>query len=116
MAVATGPMGIDVELVEAHRDVPWAILHPVERTRLEAIPAGDRARAFARLWSVKEAYLKALRWGLTRPPDEIRVDFIDHQNATVDDPYESRSVRQATTVWREAGGSLAALSAVLLRE
>ncbi len=83
-AIARGPVGIDVEAVEPI-EPPYAVLHPDEALFLKALPAAERARAFARLWAVKEAYLKALRLGLSREPSTFRVQLLE-EGARVDDP------------------------------
>jgi phosphopantetheinyl transferase len=83
-AIARGPVGIDVEAVEPI-EPPYAVLHADEAAFLRALPPADRPRAFARLWAVKEAYLKALRLGLSREPATFRVQLLE-EGARVDDP------------------------------
>ncbi|MFF9065374.1 4'-phosphopantetheinyl transferase family protein [Streptomyces sp. NPDC014891] len=68
VAVASVPVGVDVETVPADgvvRDV-GAALHPRERAELAALPANARAGAFARCWTRKEAVLKATGVALVR--------------------------------------------------
>lgn len=118
-AIAPGPVGIDVELLDRAGEVPWAVLHPDERADLEALAHEPRAAAFARLWSLKEAYLKALHWGLARDPAGFAVRFLDESVARIDDPDGARAVSEATTVWRGSDRhadalSVAAISVVLL--
>ena len=74
----------------------------------------ERASGFARLWSLKEAYLKALGTGLSREPSSFAVCFRDHETAAIEDPLEPAVIVAARTTWREAGGSPFAISAVLL--
>ena len=69
-----GAIGVDVEEIPAAP--PDAALlaqccTPAERALLRALPAGEAATAFARLWTMKEAVLKALGTGLSLPPTEI---------------------------------------------
>ena len=66
VALAPAPVGIDVE-----RPVPgpaWRelspLLHPTERRELEQAGPGLRARALSRVWTRKEACLKAIGAGL----------------------------------------------------
>ena len=73
LALARSPVGVDVERVEPDRDPPWNVLHPAERRWLEDTPVAARARAFARLWAVKEAYLKAVGTGLVRGSEFVHV-------------------------------------------
>ncbi|MCO5170368.1 MAG: 4'-phosphopantetheinyl transferase superfamily protein [Planctomycetes bacterium] len=62
-----GPVGVDVERrrgdVEA-LDLARRYFAPAEAARLAALPAGERAGAFLRLWTRKEALLKAAGQGL----------------------------------------------------
>jgi phosphopantetheinyl transferase len=79
------------------------------------LQAGEaRARAFARLWSVKEAYVKALRAGL-REAESFAVDFsnTNAEAALITDPFATAQSVYASTVWRTAQGRCAAVSAVV---
>lgn len=49
------------------------ILGPEERREYEALPSAARVAAFFDAWCAKEALLKALGEGLTRPPESIRL-------------------------------------------
>jgi 4'-phosphopantetheinyl transferase len=86
VAVAERPIGIDVEVADA-AEIPWNVLHPAERQALAPIAEAERARAFARLWSVKEAYLKALGVGLAREASSFAVHCRDAERATIEDPF-----------------------------
>jgi 4'-phosphopantetheinyl transferase len=75
VALSKAPLGVDVEpfpqrpaLAELAR-----VLHPGEQQDLAAVPDTDRPAAFARLWTRKEAYLKALGTGLSR---DLAVDYL----------------------------------------
>jgi 4'-phosphopantetheinyl transferase len=73
---AAGPLGVDVEPVRALPDrdlVADRFFSPHERRALAA--AADRDRAFFTLWTRKEAYLKALGYGLARPLAEFDVSL-----------------------------------------
>jgi 4'-phosphopantetheinyl transferase len=65
-------IGVDVESVHP-LEPPAIALHPAERQRLAGLPDMLRVDAFYGLWTVKEAYLKALGVGLRREPSDIRV-------------------------------------------
>jgi 4'-phosphopantetheinyl transferase len=68
VALAAGPVGIDVERVsaapDAVADVAWSA---AERAALAADPEGRSPEARARLWVRKEAVLKATGYGLSVP-------------------------------------------------
>ncbi|MEU6113459.1 4'-phosphopantetheinyl transferase superfamily protein [Streptomyces sp. NPDC047117] len=67
LGLAARPVGVDVERVPdvgLVRDAAGA-LHPAEQEELAALPEAERAAAFARCWTRKEAYLKAIGEGLS---------------------------------------------------
>ncbi|KAA2235672.1 4-phosphopantetheinyl transferase family protein [Salinarimonas soli] len=109
-AIARAPVGIDVEAVDGG-DVPFAVLHRDEARALAALPEPERAAAFARLWAVKEAYLKALRLGLSREPGGFRV-ALAADGAWIDDP--ERGEAWAQTRWFEGEGRRYAVALVVL--
>ncbi|MFE9928535.1 4'-phosphopantetheinyl transferase family protein [Streptomyces sp. NPDC005533] len=69
IAVAATPVGVDVEkTATAEAAVPLVqSLHPTERAELGRLPEADLPRAFTRTWCRKEAYLKGIGTGLSRP-------------------------------------------------
>lgn len=72
----TGRIGIDVE---TRRDVPLALaqrcLSAAEMAWLErAEPGVPRSLRFLRLWTAKEAYVKATGVGLAADPRDISID------------------------------------------
>lgn len=86
IALAQRPVGIDVERVDPALALPLGALHPRERTALLALPAATRALDFARLWSAKEAYVKALGLGFVRAPESFCVILGEDESLAVDDP------------------------------
>ena len=112
VAAARTPIGVDVEAVDSAGEIPWNVLHPAEGAFLTPLHGEAQARAFARLWSLKEAYVKALRVGL-READSFAVHLRDN-SALIDDPLASAHVADALTVWRSAEGRCAAVSAVVM--
>jgi hypothetical protein len=73
LGVGRAALGIDIEVVEPGREPPWNVLHPDERAWLAGLSAPEQARSFARLWTAKEAYLKALGIGLAREPSSFAI-------------------------------------------
>ncbi len=72
------PLGIDIERVRSDLADVDALRHAFaepELARLRAVePAAQRARAVAVQWVRKEAYVKAVGEGLSRPPQGIEID------------------------------------------
>lgn len=65
-----GPVGVDVEAIRpalARVDDYVSVLSEREIAALRALGPTDRERAMARLWTRKEAYVKALGEGVYRP-------------------------------------------------
>jgi phosphopantetheinyl transferase len=114
-AVAASRVGIDVELVDPDGEVPWNVLHPSEAALLRGQGGEGRASAFARLWSLKEAYLKALGAGLFREPSSFAVCFLDEKAAAFDDSHVPLRGAEAETTWRTFGALRAAVSTVVLK-
>ncbi|WP_431782139.1 4'-phosphopantetheinyl transferase family protein [Streptomyces chumphonensis] len=70
IAVATAPVGADVETVPTPDTVATVArsLHPRETAELGTLPPHEAPAAFTRAWTRKEAYLKGLGIGLARDP------------------------------------------------
>ena len=86
VAVASnGAIGVDVEKIDdakADFAVAQAYFAPAEVEMLRRTPAAGRPMCFFRLWTLKEAYIKAIGAGLAAPLDSfaftlepIRIDF-----------------------------------------
>lgn len=73
IGLGTVPLGVDLETMIAAEAIPWNMLRPDERGTLRALPEGERAAAFVRLWSAKEAVAKALRRGFILPPESLTI-------------------------------------------
>ncbi|MFD7911938.1 4'-phosphopantetheinyl transferase family protein [Streptomyces sp. NPDC059752] len=71
IGVAGAPLGVDAERLPSRRTVELCLarLHPRERDELLRMPSAERPLWFCRLWTRKEAYLKALGTGLSRGLD-----------------------------------------------
>ncbi|MFI8105272.1 4'-phosphopantetheinyl transferase family protein [Streptomyces sp. NPDC086023] len=70
LAFAATPVGVDVEAVPPPATVAETadVLHPREAAELALLDPGERALAFTRVWTRKEAYLKGLGIGLSENP------------------------------------------------
>jgi 4'-phosphopantetheinyl transferase len=75
--VAAGPVGVDIEVPRDETD--WDALteryfSDAERAAFAALPAEERRTAFFRIWTQKEALLKAHGSGLATPLDAFDVE------------------------------------------
>jgi 4'-phosphopantetheinyl transferase len=101
-ALARDRIGVDLEFADGTAEPAWNVLHQEEKVAVRALPEASRPEAFLRLWTAKEAYLKALGLGLRREPGEISIraqpaafEIIDRGCAV--DRLEAR-------LWRERVG------------
>lgn len=73
-AVCDLPVGIDIQCMRRVKDKMIERLCSSEE--LEYISsAGDKDRAFIRLWALKESYIKAIGMGMAFPMDKINFDI-----------------------------------------
>jgi phosphopantetheinyl transferase len=96
--------------------VPWNVLHPREAAFLRGLAPADLAPAFTRLWTLKEAYAKALGTGFSRDPASFCVLLEDAGTATVLDRGAAASGVQASTIWVVRDAVKAAFGCVVLRD
>ena len=69
-------VGLDVEAVRPERaveSITRRYFSPAEAAALLALPEGERSGAFHRIWTRKEAWLKARGFGITVPLDSFEV-------------------------------------------
>lgn len=113
---SSGPLGIDVECLRPGTDkdaIVRRFFKPVEREAWDRLPAGAREAAFLRLWTRKEAVLKALGLGLTGL-DRLSVSLEESLDRPVvwlaDDPGASE--RWWCSSWSPASGYLTTLASI----
>jgi 4'-phosphopantetheinyl transferase len=77
IAVASGsPVGVDIERIHPVPDfnaIAKRWFAPVEYDELMNVPPDQRLRAFLRMWTQKEAYVKAIGEGLALPLDMFSI-------------------------------------------
>ncbi|MBR6352793.1 MAG: 4'-phosphopantetheinyl transferase superfamily protein [Oscillospiraceae bacterium] len=75
-ALSPSPVGCDAETISsAQPELAARFFHPAEREILASLPEAEAAAGFARLWTLKESYLKATGAGLSRPLNSFCVDL-----------------------------------------
>jgi 4'-phosphopantetheinyl transferase len=84
---AEGPVGIDLESLDRAPDLlecETTFCHPRE---ISELPSETNARAsqLLRIWTAKEAVLKALGTGLSHPPESVRILFGNPVCTTISD-------------------------------
>lgn len=114
VALAHRPVGIDVEQVVPAGEPPLAVLHPQERHWLGRLPASARPQAFARLWSAKEAYVKALGTGFARAPESFAVHLDDTGRFVVDDARNGRPASGFVRLTKNGGHESMAAAFIVL--
>lgn len=82
-----GTVGIDLEATTRAADLlqcESTFCHPIE---LNALPdeQTSRARQLLRIWTAKEAVLKAMGTGLSHPPESVRILFGRTVNSAISD-------------------------------
>lgn len=91
-----GRLGVDIEEVKPVRDLEALAernFSPDETARVSSTSATNRPELFFRIWTRKEAFLKALGGGLSVPLDSFSIDPEDQHPGgliRVDDPNESQ--------------------------
>jgi 4'-phosphopantetheinyl transferase len=89
-----GAIGVDVEEIdEAKADLAMAEAYFArpEVEMLQSTPPSERARSFFRLWTLKEAYIKAIGKGLSAPLDSFAFTFDPIRIAFLPGPPEDAS-------------------------
>lgn len=91
-----GNVGIDIEHIRTLHDrtaVATRFFSAAEQTALFSYPESEQTAVFFRIWTRKEAYLKALGTGLTRSPRSFSVSA-DNEPRLLDDPLRPAAVVQ----------------------
>jgi phosphopantetheinyl transferase len=71
VGLAGVPIGVDLEGRIDAEALPWHVLRPEEARALRTLQGRAREEAFLRLWTRKEAVLKALGTGFSVPPEHL---------------------------------------------
>ena len=114
VALAHQPVGVDVEAVDTGTAPPMDVLHPDEAAWLIAQPQDERPLAFARLWSAKEAYVKALGTGFARAPESFAVSISPEGRLTVRGNAETAAASGISRTIENGGQKILAAAIVIL--
>lgn len=103
---AEGTIGVDVELVRdrpSMRSLARRFFAHDEVTWLEAQPPDQQRDAFYRIWTLKEAYLKAIGTGLSRPLKSFSVECEGHPTPAIrfNQPLQDTPRRWRLAQWAE---------------
>lgn len=112
--LAQHPVGVDVERVDPEAVPPLDLLHPEERCFLAAAAPAFRPLAFARLWAAKEAYVKALGTGFTRPPESFCVSLLSDDHFSVRDPQHRTERQGALRLMKNGDQDVLVAAAIVL--
>lgn len=74
LAVSSHPVGIDIEPLGAHVEIIADVLAHAEQAYLASLPLASAQHAFLRIWTAKEAWLKARGIGLNAEPAQLRIE------------------------------------------
>ena len=103
---------VDVERVDAEAPPPLDLLHPDERRLLAVTGAAARPLAFARLWAAKEAYVKALGTGFSRPPESFCVSLLSETRFGIVDPLQGMEAQGELRLMKNGGQDVLAAAAI----
>jgi 4'-phosphopantetheinyl transferase len=108
------PIGVDAEQIRPleYEALAAGFFSPAERTTLMAMPVERRQDAFFTYWARKEAYVKALGWGLSVPLDRFDVAAPDASARLLADRGNPDAPQQWSLHDIDAGPALRAAVAV----
>lgn len=119
LAVASTPLlGVDIEANRRVRDltgIAERYYHPREYTQLQTLPEDLQTDYFYRLWTLKEAFFKALGTGISAGLENICFELGAHSiAATINSQLENAGQPWFFQQW-QLEGDLIALAAVMPR-
>ena len=110
--LAHQPIGIDAEPLNPGSVAP-SVLTEREQGRMRELAASDQAEAFLRIWTAKEAYLKALGTGFNHDPALLEVSDLAG-SAFIADARSGRELGIGRIRRVEVGGRCFVSAAVVL--
>ena len=111
VAIAGSPVGVDIEIERSDVGPQFAALTGDERRQITAMPAERQRSGFFRLWTAKEAVIKAGGGTLGRDPATVDVSgILSADQAVAGDGDRQWHVRQLTVDRRPVGPVVLALA------
>jgi 4'-phosphopantetheinyl transferase len=100
-ALARDEVGVDIERLQRRIDISLAqhFFAPEEVRLLNSVPPDQQVEAFIRLWSLKEAFIKATGEGLQRPLDSFSFS-LDPVHITFHYQRNNRSSYENEAKWQ----------------
>jgi len=85
IAISKEKLGIDIECIDHERDISRIAEYTFTELERQALATGESLdpRKFFRLWTQKEAYLKALGVGLERMPSSFHIVNFDSNRPSI---------------------------------
>jgi 4'-phosphopantetheinyl transferase len=80
--VTNRAIGVDIEYLRPLPDaeqLAQRFFSQAEHAQIQALPVDEQAQVFFRLWTGKEAYLKATGKGLSHPLNQVEIIYTDHE-------------------------------------
>ncbi|MCA3605727.1 MAG: 4'-phosphopantetheinyl transferase superfamily protein [Methylobacterium sp.] len=85
IGIADRPIGIDLEIEVPNLVIPFNVLREDERAWLAAQPEALRACGFLRIWTAKEAIVKAIGQGFRITPEQIILPELSCEDVVIRD-------------------------------
>lgn len=113
LAIANAPVGVDFEPIESSASVVMDVLHSQEQQRLERLSKNERPAQFLRIWTAKEAVLKARGRGFLEDPAQVCIG-VDADTFTIAIPAQAANAMNGMLAIHTIGGTPFQCAAALL--
>ncbi len=113
LAIANTPVGVDFEPIDSSASVVMDVLHAREQQYLMQLPENEKAARFLRIWTAKEAVLKARGRGLLEDPAQVCI-AIDGDAFSIASPAQQDNAMHGVLATHTIGGTAFQCAAALL--
>jgi 4'-phosphopantetheinyl transferase len=104
-------LGVDVEAIKTTRDlngIAESYYHPLEFAKLKTLAGAEHTHYFYRLWTLKEAFLKAIGAGISAGLENVRFTMGDTALGDTINAQIAESLGVSTSEWHFHQWSLSA--------